>query len=88
MAYRKKYRRTKGESVMEAIKKFAVACIDKLKANPTLMYVVIGLAAFIVFVLVIIIALSIKRAKTKKRLAIEAKEAEAAKMTERRKESL
>ena len=44
---------------MEAIKKFAVACIDKLKANPTLMYVVIGLAAFIVFVLVIIIALVI-----------------------------
>ena len=69
---------------MEAIKKFAVACIDKLKANPTLMYVVIGLAAFIVFVLVIIIALSIKRAKTKKRLAIEAKEAEARKRAEER----
>ena len=67
---------------MEAIKKFVFSCIEKLKANPTLMYVLIGLAAFIVVVLVVIIALSIKRAKTKKRLAIEAKEAEARKRAE------
>ncbi|MBQ8322536.1 MAG: DUF1508 domain-containing protein [Clostridia bacterium] len=62
---------------MEAIKNFVSSCIDKLKANPTLAYILIGLAAFIVVVLIVIIALCVKRSKTKKRLAIEAKEAEA-----------
>ena len=59
---------------MEAIKKFVGACIDKLKANPTLAGVLILLALFIVVVCIVIISLSVKRSKAKKRLEKQAEE--------------
>lgn len=57
------------ESAMEFIYK----CIDYLKANPMLSYVLIATVAAIVILLVVIIALSIKRSKAKKRAVKQAK---------------
>ncbi len=59
---------------MEQIKKFVGACIDKLKANPTLAIVLALLAVFIVVVCIVIISLSVKRSQAKKRLAKEAQQ--------------
>ncbi len=56
---------------------FINKCIDYLKANPTLAYVLIAAAAAIVILLVVIIALSIKRAKVKKSANIDVKKAQA-----------
>lgn len=52
---------------------FIYKCIDYLKANPMLAYVLIAAVAAIVILLVVIIALSIKRSKAKKRTAKQAK---------------
>lgn len=60
------------ESVMEFINK----CIDYLKENPILAYVLIAVVAAIVILLVVIIILSIKRSKTKKSVAKQAKQAQ------------
>ena len=53
---------------------FIYQCIDYLKANPTLAYVLIAAAAAILILLVVIIALSVKRSKVKKRATKEAKQ--------------
>ncbi len=53
---------------------FIYQCIDYLKANPTLAYVLIAATAAILILLVVIIALSIKRSKAKKRAKKEAKQ--------------
>ena len=53
---------------------FIYQCIDYLKANPTLAYVLIAAAAAILILLVVIIALSVKRSKAKKRATKEAKQ--------------
>ena len=52
---------------------FIYKCIDYLKANPMLAYVLIAAVAAIVILLVVIITLSIKRSKAKKRTAKQAK---------------
>ena len=52
---------------------FIYKCIDYLKANPMLAYVLIAAVAAIVILLVVIIALSIKRSKAKKRAGKQAK---------------
>ena len=52
---------------------FINKCIDYLKANPTLAYVLIAAVAAIVILLVVIIVLSCKRSKAKKRAKIDAK---------------
>lgn len=56
---------------------FIYQCIDYLKANPTLAYVLIATVATIVILLVVIIALSIKRSKAKKRAGKQAQKAQA-----------
>ena len=53
---------------------FIYQCIDYLKANPALAYVLIGALAAIVILLIVIIALSIKRSKAKKATAKKAKQ--------------
>ena len=63
--------------MIEKIKNFATNCIDYLKANPALAFVLAAAAVFIVIVLVVIISLSVKRSKAKKRLAAEVKANEA-----------
>lgn len=52
---------------------FINKCIDYLKANPTLAYVLIAAVAAIVILLVVIIVLSCKRSKAKKRAKVDAK---------------
>ena len=56
---------------------FINKCIDYLKANPTLAYVLIAAVAAIVILLVVIIVLSIKRSKAKKRANVDAKTTQA-----------
>lgn len=56
-------------NVKESVMEFINQCIDYLKANPILAYVLIAAFAAIVILLVVLIALSIKRSKTKKRVA-------------------
>ena len=51
---------------------FINQCIDYLKANPMLAYVLIAVVAAIVILLVVIVALSIKRSKAKKRAGKQA----------------
>lgn len=60
-------------NVKESVMEFIYKCIDYLKANPMLAYVLIAVFAAIVILLVVIIALSIKRSKAKKRAAKQAK---------------
>lgn len=66
---------------------FIYKCIDYLKANPMLAYVLIAAVAAIVILLVVIITLSIKRSKAKKRTAKQAK-AKAETKTNVKKEAL
>ena len=69
--------------MIEKIKNFATNCIDYLKANPALAFVLAAAAVFIVIVLVVIITLSVKRSKARKRLAAtQANEAKTEKKTE------
>ena len=56
-------------NVKESVMEFINQCIDYLKANPILAYVLIAVFAAIVILLVVIIVRSIKRSKAKKRAA-------------------
>lgn len=53
---------------MKAVKEFLFKCINYLKANPLLAYILIGAAVFVVILLVVIISLSVKSSKAKKRI--------------------
>ena len=52
---------------MEKIKALFKSCVDYLKANPILGYILVGVAALIVLVIFIAICKKIKRSKAKKR---------------------
>ena len=56
-------------NVKESVMEFINQCIDYLKANPILAYVLIAALVAIVILLVVLIVLSIKRSKAKKRAA-------------------
>ena len=56
---------------MDAVKEFLSKCINYLKANPTLAYILIGAAALVFILLIVIIARAAKRSKAKKRIVKE-----------------
>ncbi len=58
---------------MNAVKEFLSKCIHYLKANPTLAYILIGAAALVFILLIVMIARAAKRSKAKKKLVKQAK---------------
>ena len=64
---------------MDAVKDFLFKCINYLKANPTLAYILIGAAALVFILLIVIIARAGKRSRAKKKLAKQAKKEQLAK---------
>ena len=64
---------------MDAVKDFLFKCINYLNANPTLAYILIGAAALVFVLLIVIIARAGKRSRAKKKLAKQAKKEQLAK---------
>ena len=76
------YKIYKVTNVKESVMEFINQCIDYLKKNPMLAYVLIAVAAAIVILLVVIISLSIKRSKAKKRANKQTQNTQQAKQTQ------